>query len=109
MFCFKRVLLLAAGVCLSSASSYSQTSSTALSGTVYDPSGAIVAGASVTAANDATGVAFRQTPNESGLYSFRLEAFNAWNHTNYRGLNTATLGSLSIISPSFAASCFHRL
>ncbi|HKA21664.1 MAG TPA: carboxypeptidase-like regulatory domain-containing protein [Blastocatellia bacterium] len=109
MFCFKRVLLLAAGVCLSSASSYSQTSSTALSGTVYDPSGAIVAGASVTAANDATGVAFRQTTNESGLYSFRLEAFNALNHTNYRGLNNATVGSLSIISPNFGTACCQSL
>lgn len=41
-----------------------------LSGTVTDPSGAIVAGATVTATNVDTGVASTQTTNAQGVYSF---------------------------------------
>lgn len=40
-----------------------------LSGTVFDPSGAPVAGATVTATNVATGVAIPVTTNDSGVYS----------------------------------------
>ncbi len=40
-----------------------------ISGTVTDPSGAIVAGATVTATNVETGVAFTQTTNAQGFYS----------------------------------------
>jgi hypothetical protein len=70
MFSFKNVFLVATVVCTSAVLTFSQTSSTALSGTVYDPSGAVVGGASVTATNDATGVSFKQATNEAGLYSF---------------------------------------
>src|ERR1700723_23989 len=42
-----------------------------ISGTVTDPSGAIVAGATVTATNVATAVATTQTTNASGYYSFQ--------------------------------------
>jgi hypothetical protein len=66
----KSALLLGAGVLLSAALSFSQTSTTALSGTVYDSSGAVVVGASVTSENDATGVALKQLTNSAGLYSF---------------------------------------
>lgn len=66
----RSVLLLGAGVVLLAALSFSQTSTTALSGTVYDASGAVVVGASVTAVNDATGVAMKQLTNSAGLYSF---------------------------------------
>ena len=41
-----------------------------ISGTVTDPSGAIVAGATVTATNVETGVASTQTTNAQGFYSF---------------------------------------
>src|SRR5690242_20222324 len=47
---------------------FAQTSS--LSGTVYDPSGAVIGGADITAVNDATGVSYTQVTNEAGLYSF---------------------------------------
>ena len=66
----KRALLSGAGILLAAALSFSQTSTTALSGTVYDSSGAVVAGAAVTFANDATGVALKQNTNSAGLYSF---------------------------------------
>ena len=36
---------------------------------------------------------------------FSLEAFNALNHTNYRSLSDATVGSTSILSTAFGQSC----
>ena len=41
-----------------------------ISGTVTDPTGAVVAGATVTATNVETGVALSQTTNAQGFYSF---------------------------------------
>jgi Carboxypeptidase regulatory-like domain len=70
MFSPKNSLLTVACVCLCASLSVAQTSTTTLSGTVYDPSGAVVGGAQVTAINDATGVSFKQATNEAGLYSF---------------------------------------
>src|SRR2546423_14408518 len=58
------------GAVLSLALCFAQTSTTALSGTVYDSSGAVVVGAAVTATNDATGVALKQSTNNAGLYAF---------------------------------------
>jgi Carboxypeptidase regulatory-like domain len=43
-----------------------------LSGTITDPSGAVLAGATVTAKSDATGEARTTTTNASGLYRFSL-------------------------------------
>jgi hypothetical protein len=42
-----------------------------ISGTVIDPSGAVIAGATVTATNVDTGVATTQTTNSQGFYSFQ--------------------------------------
>src|SRR6516225_887743 len=70
MFSFKNAILLAAVMCLSAVLTFSQTSSTAPSDTVYDSRGAVVGGASVTATNDATGHSYKQETNEAGLYSF---------------------------------------
>src|SRR3989440_2366860 len=47
-----------------------QTGSSNITGTVRDTNGAVVAGATVTAKNEATGVTSTQTTTESGLYSF---------------------------------------
>ena len=47
-----------------------QTSTSRISGTVTDTTGAVVSGAKVTAKNEATGVAQTQTTTEAGLYSF---------------------------------------
>src|SRR5256886_7158266 len=47
-----------------------QTGTSNITGTVRDTNGAVVAGASVTAKNEATGVSSTQTTTESGLYSF---------------------------------------
>jgi hypothetical protein len=47
-----------------------QTSTSAISGTVTDPSGAAVPGAVVSLRNEATGIESRQTTTEAGVYSF---------------------------------------
>ena len=49
---------------------FAQTSTSAISGTVSDPSGALVPGATVIATNEATGVEYRQQTTSAGLYSF---------------------------------------
>jgi hypothetical protein len=47
-----------------------QTSTTQLSGTVSDSSGAVVPNATVIATNEATGLVYTQTTTEAGLYAF---------------------------------------
>ncbi|MBZ5622756.1 MAG: TonB-dependent receptor [Acidobacteriia bacterium] len=47
-----------------------QTSTSQITGTVHDPSGAVVPGAQVTATNEETGVTYRQQTNGAGLYAF---------------------------------------
>ena len=47
-----------------------QTSTSILSGTVFDSSGAVVTGAIVNVLNEATGSALRQLTNSAGLYAF---------------------------------------
>ncbi len=47
-----------------------QTSTSRITGTVTDTTGAVVPGATVTATNEATGVAQTQTTTDSGLFAF---------------------------------------
>lgn len=47
-----------------------QTSTSVISGTIFDNSGAVVVDAAVTATNDATGVVQKQLTNSTGLFSF---------------------------------------
>src|SRR5882724_6427107 len=56
-------LLLSATVCLAQSTS-------SISGTVTDPSGAVIPGAAATVTNEETGVSNRQTTTDSGLFSF---------------------------------------
>lgn len=63
------VFVLALALCLSAQLFAGVTAS--ISGTVTDPSGAVVAGATVTATNIDTGVATTQSTNASGFYSFQ--------------------------------------
>lgn len=65
-----RLPVLCAGMLFAGVLSFGQTSTTALSGTVYDATGAVVVGANVTAVNDATGVPLKQVTNNAGLFSF---------------------------------------
>jgi hypothetical protein len=63
-------ILLLAMCCLSSA--FGQTVTGSITGLISDPSGAVVAGAKVTAKNVATGVETQATTNESGAYTIRF-------------------------------------
>jgi carboxypeptidase family protein len=63
------VLVLALALCLGGQLLAGVTAS--ISGTVTDPSGAVVAGATVTATNIDTGVATTQSTNAAGFYSFQ--------------------------------------
>jgi type 1 fimbria pilin len=60
------LLLLAAA----SASAAAQTGTSRITGTVFDPTGAVVPGATVTALHEATGISQTQTTTDAGLYSF---------------------------------------
>jgi hypothetical protein len=69
--CAVLVCLLALLICVSPA--LAQTASTgALTGTVTDPSGAVVSGATVTATNLATGQSRQTATDANGLYKFSL-------------------------------------
>ena len=48
-------------------------------------------------------------PAERVRVTFRMEAFNALNHTNFRRLAGATVGSTSILSPNFGTACCQSL
>lgn len=49
---------------------FAQSTDASLAGTVVDPSGAVVAGVTVTAVNERTGVTNKSASNEVGAYSF---------------------------------------
>ncbi len=71
---YAKYFLVLAALCLALAvPSFSQTQSTgALTGTVTDPSGAVVVGATVTATNAATGAERTTTTDSSGSYKLSL-------------------------------------
>src|SRR5215207_4661308 len=64
------VLVLFATVSISTASAQSQSSAADLNGTVVDPNGAVVSGATVTARNPSTGFTRTVTANDSGEFAF---------------------------------------
>src|SRR6516162_11093701 len=49
---------------------FASAQTSTISGTVYDPSGAVIGGVEVTALNEATRVDLKQITNEVGLYTF---------------------------------------
>ncbi|MFN0111436.1 MAG: TonB-dependent receptor domain-containing protein [Blastocatellia bacterium] len=65
-----RVLLLIALLALIVGNVLAQTGTSRITGTVTDPSGAVLPNAKVTARNEATGVTFSAQTNSSGSYSF---------------------------------------
>jgi len=76
---------------LVSVSAFAQTDAT-VSGTVVDPSGAHVAGATVTAVNTATGLQFTAQTNDAGIYVFAALPPGNYRFTGeHSGFRKATL------------------
>ena len=69
---------LAAVACMSFAAVQAQTVTGTVTGTVLDPSGAAVPGATVTIVNVATGVRTPATSNQTGVYSVRFLPIGAY-------------------------------
>ncbi len=65
-----RIALCAFLLCLFTAAAFGQAGRGAISGTVTDPTGAVIPGAKVTLTNAATGVAQSTTANASGEFAF---------------------------------------
>ncbi|MGA8289190.1 MAG: carboxypeptidase-like regulatory domain-containing protein, partial [Acidobacteriaceae bacterium] len=70
-----------------------QTITGSIRGTVTDPSGAVVAGANVTATNVATGVTSQTVTNHDGLYNFQF--LNLGNYTISASASGFTTSSTS--------------
>ncbi|HYX29571.1 MAG TPA: TonB-dependent receptor [Pyrinomonadaceae bacterium] len=68
--CALSVIFIVLAIC--SSASAQVTASAALSGTVADPKGAVIKGATVTATNKATGQSRTETTNDEGVYKFDL-------------------------------------
>ena len=74
-----------------------QTVTGAVRGTITDPSGAIVTGATVTVTNSATGVQTSATTNQSGEYSIRFLQIGQYKLTvRAQGFDTADYGPFSL-------------
>ena len=71
-----------------------QTSTSRITGTVTDTTGAVVPGATVTALNEATGISQTQTTTDAGLYSFASLPVGKYSITVEKsGFKTAKLTS----------------
>ena len=68
-FCHLSVMMLVIMTCIPA---FTQTITGSITGTVTDPTGAVVAGAKVTATNVQTGVATPTVTNPSGIYSLHF-------------------------------------
>jgi len=76
---------------------FSQATSGNLVGNVYDPSGALVAGADVTAINQATGIASTTHTTSAGDYRFEnLPVGNYKINVSYTGFNNLSLNNVEI-------------
>jgi Carboxypeptidase regulatory-like domain len=74
-----------------------QTVTGAVRGTITDPSGAIVSGATVTATNTATGVQTTATTNQTGEYSIRFLQIGSYKlAVQASGFETANYGPFSL-------------
>ncbi len=81
----------------SGAAAVAQTITASIRGTVTDPSGAVVAGADVTATNVATNVASHTTSNKSGLYNFQFLTLGNYTVTaTATGFNSTSVGPIHL-------------
>ena len=96
---YAKYLLVVSAICMVLAvPSFGQTSSTgALSGTVTDPSGAVIVGASVAAENIGTGAERSTTTDSSGSYKLSLLSPGKYNvKFSAQGFKTAEVSSVTV-------------
>ena len=92
-----RNLLILAILVLGAMSLCAQTNSTAIVGTVTDPSGAVVVGAKVTLLNVQTGIKRTDVTSSSGDYSFPLLDPGAYTVTvESKGFRTETVTNIQL-------------
>jgi hypothetical protein len=74
-----------------------QTITGSVSGTVTDPSGAVIPGAKVAATNVDTGITVTETTNSAGVYSIRFLQIGKYKvTTTAKGFTTQTFGPFSL-------------
>ena len=74
-----------------SAQAIAQVSASTITGSVTDPSGAVVPGAKVTATNEATGVSYQMTTTSGGAFAFSSVIPGKYTiSVNKRGFKTFT-------------------
>src|SRR5579863_4096481 len=84
-------------VCLPTLQGMAQTVTGTIRGTITDPSGAIVSGATVTATNAASGVATATKTNGTGEYSIRFLQIGQYELTvRAQGFETADYGPFAL-------------
>src|ERR1051326_8398730 len=94
-----RKLLFLCSLLLAAAILHGQTSTSEITGTVRDSSGAVIPGASVTATNESTGVTYKQTTTATGLYAFTsLPAGSYTLRSEMKGFKTSNqTGNLLVV------------
>jgi hypothetical protein len=98
-FCFVALVLALSGVGM-----MAQTITGSVRGAVTDPSGAVVAGANITATNVDTGVALHTTSNKSGAYNFQFLVIGKYTVTaSAPGFATQVLGPFDLRIDQIAA------
>src|SRR3954463_11532581 len=89
----KRLLLAFLFVLAAASFAYTQTTTGAITGTVSDPSGALIPAARVTATNTATNVANTTQSNDAGVYNFPFLAIGQYTLTlEAKGFKKSVLG-----------------
>jgi hypothetical protein len=91
-------LLIGSGILLlSCASLFAQSTAAFVSGTITDPSGAVVRGASVNARNVDTGVVIATSSNESGVYVFPPLSYGQYEFTaEHTGFSKAVTQNVTL-------------
>ena len=83
--------------CIGGVAGMAQTVTGAVRGTITDPSGAIVSGATVTATNTASSVATTTRTNNTGEYSIRFLQIGQYKLTvSAQGFETANYGPFAL-------------
>ena len=78
--------------------SFGQTSTTQLSGSVYDNTGAVLPAASVTVTNEATGITQKELSNSAGLFSFPSMTVGSYTITvELAGFKTERLSNVTLV------------